>query len=70
MLLDDLGDAGISVKMVLKWMLKKSVGVGRTELMVAEGRGEWQALIHALMNLQFLYKYGCPNLSSLSFPVV
>jgi hypothetical protein len=70
MLLDDLGDVCIHVKTVLKWMLKKSVGVGWTELMVAKGRGKWQFPVHALMNLQFLYKYGCPNLNSLSFPLV
>jgi len=44
--------------------------MGRTELMVAKERGKWPALVHAVMNLQFLYKYGCPNLNSISFPVV
>jgi hypothetical protein len=53
MLLDDLGDVGIDVKTVLKWMLKELVGVGWTELMVAKGRDKWQSSVHALMNLQF-----------------
>jgi hypothetical protein len=65
-----LEEVAIDVQMVLKWMLKKLVGVGRTELMVAKDRDKWQALVPAMMNLQFLYKYGCPNLNSLSFPGV
>jgi hypothetical protein len=44
--------------------------MGWTELMVAKERGKWPALVHAVMNLQFLYKYGCPNLNSILFPVV
>jgi len=51
-------------------MLKKSVGVGRIELMVVKERGNWQVLVYAVMNLQFLYKYGRPNLNSLPFPGV
>jgi len=65
-----LEEVGIGVQTVLKWVLKKSVGVGRTELMVAKDRDKWQALVHAVINLQFLYKYGRPNHNSLSFPGV
>jgi hypothetical protein len=36
-----LEDAGIDVKTVLKWMVKKLVGIGWTELMVANDRGKW-----------------------------
>jgi hypothetical protein len=65
-----LEEVDIDVKTVLKWMLKKLVGMGWTDLMVAKHSSKWQALVNMVMNIQFLYKYGCPKLNSLLFPLV
>jgi hypothetical protein len=49
---DHLGDAGIDVRIILKWILKKSYG-GMDWIELAQGRERWRALVNAVMKLRF-----------------
>jgi hypothetical protein len=49
---DYLGDPGIDVRIILKWIFKKWDG-GTDWIELAQDRDRWRAVVNAVMNFRF-----------------